>query len=169
MRIPVWQALLVMGLLLAQSGCGFHLRGAANIPAWLKPVHLSGDASISDELLDDLRRSLVASGVPVARSADGAAIMKLNTERFHRQLMAVSGAGRIKEYAISYDVLVSVSDANGRVRLARAPVTVFRELVYDEQHVHASSAEEGMIRQEMRRAMVIQILRVLQSDILRKE
>lgn len=158
--------LLLGGLLTA---CGFHLRGAVVVPPWLQTLHLSVDPTISLELEQDLRRALVAGEIAVTDSTEGAAILQLQREQFRRQLMTVSAGGHIKEYSMYYEVLVSVQDAEGRPRLAAEPVSVFRELVHDESRVHAVAAEEETIRNEMRRALVIQVIRVLQAERLRRE
>lgn len=163
------RAALILLLCLVLAGCGFHLRGAVAVPDWLQVLHISVDPSVTMELEQDLRRALSAGEITVSDSPDGAALMQLQREQFRRQLMTVSAGGRIKEYSLQYEVLMSLRDRDGAVRMTAEPVSVYRELVYDEERVHAVAAEEETIRNEMRRALVIQIIRVLQAERLQGE
>ncbi len=161
-----YQALLGLALL-SLSGCGFHLRGAFAVPPWLQDVYirLAGPA---DTLALELRQSLQANGVRVRMdAAQPGAVIELGAEVLNRRLLASNSGNHVKDYEFRYEVAVSVTDADGKGRLVNEKITVYREMDYDETQVLAKAAEQDVMKKEMARDAVRQIIHRLQARHLR--
>ena len=78
--------ILIMALLL--SACGYHLRGALQLPAGLKNVYLEGGSA---ELRGQFKRAMEISSVPFASSPETAGmIVKIFNEDSQRRVLSLN-------------------------------------------------------------------------------
>lgn len=70
----------------------------------------------------------------------------------------VNANARVSEQELSEEVEFLIADRDGNVLLPRSTVMVERVFEYDETNVLATRDEEQLIRAEMRRDLVSQIL-----------
>jgi LPS-assembly lipoprotein len=85
-------------------------------------------------------------------------LMKLSTEP-----VSVSSQVRVKEYRVRYEVEVELTAPDGGVLLARTKIELTREYSYDETQALGAQAEEELLKKEMGRDMVQQVLRRLET------
>lgn len=151
---------LLISVLLATlaSGCGWQLRGAGVIPAGLDSLHISARDPHSP-LVTELTRTLRAADVKVPASAEDApyALMILSERRGVRTA-TVNANARVSEQELREEVEFLILDRDGATLLPRSTVVVERVFEYDENNVLATQDEERLIRAEMRRDLVNQIL-----------
>jgi len=155
-----WLVLMLAALLAA---CGFHLRQEIALPAGLERVALL----VADEfspLKRELRESLQRAGAEVlATEATGAGVIRLPVNAVTRDVLTVSGRARVQEYVVRHLVELEVVAADGRVLLARTPITLEREFTFDETQGLGAAQEEELIRKELEREMVQQVLRRIEA------
>ena len=84
----------------------------------------------------------------------------------HRCCVVKQSAGRASEYELSLRVAYSLSAA-GEIVVGRDEVSLLRDYRFDPENILASSGQEEMLQNEMRRYAVRQILRRLQSSAAR--
>jgi LPS-assembly lipoprotein len=155
-------------LLLATSysllivGCGFHLKGSANLPASMEKTYIKGQSSTI--LLRNLRASLKASGVNVVDTVkDATAILDINRETEDRRVLSVSSAAKVSEYELSYAVTFSVYRKDGAVIVPAQTIRQTRDYNFDENAVLSKSDEESLLRKEMKRDAVSSIMRRIEA------
>ncbi|HEC19382.1 MAG TPA: hypothetical protein ENI97_08560 [Gammaproteobacteria bacterium] len=152
--------LLTLLLLLSLTACGFHLRGAVQLPAELNALALR-DASPATDIAPELRRALQNEGVRLSETAPR--VLQLAGERYAKRVLSVDSAGRAQEYGLSYTVDFALRDESGALWLAPQSVTETRDLRFDANAVLGTAGEEAQLRAEMRRDAVLQILQRLQK------
>ena len=160
MNMMRWLGLALLAL--AVSGCGFQLRGTAELSSSLQPLYLAGYQH--KPVIRELRRALTTNGVALADDREGArAALVIHQGRFDRRVLSVDRAGDVQEYELTYRLAFSVVDAEGRKRLERQRILIQRDLLFDETGVLGKEGEQEQIKKEMIRDAVRQLLRRLSS------
>ena len=153
---------LWLGLVLALNGCGFHLRGAAQLPPAMERTYIDGSATSA--IVRDLRLNLEASGAEVVASPQAAgATLHILGESYERRVLSVRSNAQVSEYELIYNVRFSVVRADGVQLLEPQTVNVSRDYRYDPNQVLGASSEESLLQQEMQRDVSQLILRRLSS------
>ena len=80
-----------------------------------------------------------------------------------KQVLSLSGGGRVREYALAKRVTFAVHDAKGRDWMPAAEVVIRRSYSFNESEVLAREAQEARLLREMQTDAVQQIVRRLQS------
>ncbi|MCK9469916.1 MAG: LPS assembly lipoprotein LptE, partial [Porticoccaceae bacterium] len=138
--------------------CGWQLRGAGLVPEGLDTLHISSRDPYSP-LVMDLNRTLRAANVRVtASAAEAPYALVILDQRSGVRTATVNANARVSEQELSEEVEFLIADRDGTVLLPRSTVLVERVFEYDETNVLATRDEEQLIRGEMRRDLVNQIL-----------
>jgi LPS-assembly lipoprotein len=142
--------------LAALAGCGFQLRGSYELP--YKSVHIA--AAGTSQVASNLRRDLTNNAIRIAAEAKSAeAQINITNERRDRQILSLSGAGRVREYQLRFWVNYQVTDAAGRVLIPTSEIQLTRILTYDDRQIIAKQQEEALLYSDMEKDAVGQILR----------
>ncbi|WDZ96776.1 LPS assembly lipoprotein LptE [Herbaspirillum sp. WKF16] len=158
-RALQWLAMLAACLTLA--ACGFHLRGAADLP--FKTIYM--DFAPNSPVGVELKRNLAASGAQVVDDRDGAeANLKVLNDTRGNQVLTLNTNGRVREYALFQYFTFSVSDAKGAVIIPPTAITLRRVITYDENQALAKQSEEALLYRDMQSDLVQQILRRLSAS-----
>lgn len=151
-----WLALLLLVLL---SGCGFHLRGQANLP--FSSVYLTAPDSNST-FMNELRRSLQANNLSIVNAAEQADLkIDIVNEVADKLILTLDGSGRVSEYQLRFRVTVHAQDSKQRDWIAESELIQIRNYTYDETKIFAKEAEENLLYQSMRKDLAMQIMRRL--------
>jgi LPS-assembly lipoprotein len=153
-------ALLAPGVPLLAAGCGFKLRGAADLPFQTFYSSLPQSSQIGGEL----RRTLRTNGATIVERRNEAQVrFDLLAELAEREITALSTSGRPREFQLRLRLRWQVKDAAER-DLIPANEMVLRRLitVLDTQGV-ANQDEEALLYRDMRTDAVQQILRRLST------
>jgi LPS-assembly lipoprotein len=134
-----------MALLL--SACGYHLRGALELPAGLKNVYLEGGSA---QLREQFKRTMETSSVPLASSPETAGlIVKIYGEDSQRRALSLNAQGTANDFELGYRFDYELVDSKNKVLMPREPVEIKREYFNDQLAVIAKDNEEALIRNEM--------------------
>ena len=137
--------ILIMALLL--NACGYHLRGAFELPAGLKNIFLEGGSA---QLQEQFKKAMELSSVPIASSADKAGIViRISDENSLRRVLSLASTGAANDFELDYQFYYEIADAKNKVLMARQPVEIKREYYNDQTAIIAKEAEELLIRNEM--------------------
>ncbi len=137
--------ILIVALLL--SACGYHLRGALELPAGLKNVYLEGG---SGQLREQFTRAMQISSVPLASSPETAGlIVKIFGEDSQRRVLSLNSQGMANDWELGYRFYFELVDSKNKVLMAREPVEIKREYYNDQLAIIAQGNEEAVIRNEM--------------------
>ncbi len=155
--------LLIFLLVLASfapAACGFQLQGVTRFPPELSAVYLDVPDPTSD-LAVQLRRSLTASGVTLARDAtDATATLSIVTERFGRTVKSVSAQNRPTEYEVFYQAEYTLATLAGTV-VAPQSIARTRIFPYSERDILGKQQEEELLRESLAREIAGVITRRL--------
>jgi len=156
MRMPArW--LLVLGMALAFTACGFQLRGS-DLRSTVAKAYVHAAPRHSYEA--PMRSALERAGVEVldSRTAD-ALVIDLLDERRDRRSISVSESAVAAEYEVIVGVLFGVRDGAGNQLIM--PQWLERERVYraDRDNILGSSEERALLEREMQNELIQQIIR----------
>jgi LPS-assembly lipoprotein len=146
----------------AIAACGYHLRGAYDLPEHLSPLFLDKE-SMSLLLFRELRSTLKASGVELADdAATAASILKVDFEQKTRDVISVDTLGRAREYRLIYRLTFSLEAAEEAV-IDRSRIQLTRNLLFNPETVLGVAQEQENIYKDMVTDSARQILQRLQA------
>lgn len=148
-------------LLLAIAGCGFHLRGTADLPASLKTMYIQG-ADIQQDFGLALKRALTANGVTVLTDyQQGSAVLTVLENKTERRVLSVGADAKVSEYGLHGTVRFKVSDDKGQLILDEQSVEAQRDYQFNQDQVLASGNEERTLREQLNQQLAQSVLRRL--------
>lgn len=150
--------LLVMGLAVMLSACGFHLRGTGTNELAIKELDLSARNAYG-ETVTQLRNVLKNSGVNVHAGAPYKLV--LTNEAESQRAASYSGSGRSVEYELQTVLSYDIQGQNNSVLLSDK-LEVQKIYVHDGNNITGSGQEATQLRKEMRRDLVQKMVLRLQ-------
>ena len=143
---------------LALSGCAFHLRGTADVP--FETLYLPGaTGGIALDLKRNIQAGTRAKVVDDATKAD--AVMQFTEETRGKEILSLTGTGRVREYQLRYRVGFRVHDGKGGDYVPQTTIQLTRDIAFNDSAILAKEAEEGLLYRDMQTDMVQQIMRRL--------
>ena len=157
---------MLMALVVLQTSCGFHLRGAVSLPDHITPIFL--DLSNSDDGLGrGLQVLLSSSGDNVlAVSKDEAkTILKISGVQKKQRVVAVDDLGRAREfelkYQFHYELKNNVDSAAQSEIIKTNTVKLKRDWLFDPSSVLAVGHERNALYDDMQKDAARVMLRQL--------
>ena len=151
---------VVLCLSLSLSACGFQLRGTASLPFETLYIPKS-NSGVALDLKRNIQSGTRTRVVDDEKSAQ--ALLDLSGETKFRNILSLSGAGRVRELQLVLRVNLRVHDGKGGEFVPLTTLSITRELTYNDTDVLAKEAEEAAIYREMQSDLVQQILRRLSA------
>lgn len=153
---------LMIGLLagaLFLQGCGWHLRGAQPLPPELQTLFLQV-ASENSSFARSLKRSLKSMDVQLADQNTGApySLVVSDVNRTTRTISTTSAA-KVAEYALTSSINFSVKNQQGETLIPQTLLSVEKSYLYNSNNAVSSYEEEALLRREMERDLVQQLIR----------
>ena len=163
MRAPLsLRPLLVLLLAALLGGCGFTLRGDADLPPELQTLTLN-TPNPNNELSRELRRALISNKVTlVDDNESGRYHLGIGGESSHERVLSVNANARAGEYELILQAPVQLS-RDGQLAFGPEVFSVSRVYLADPENAVAKNEEAQLIRAELRRELSQQILRRLQA------
>jgi LPS-assembly lipoprotein len=151
-------ALLTVALL---TGCGFKLRGSAELPALYAQTDIEG-VRPQTTLYLETRRALQAAGVTVVEAgAAPSARLTLEPAELLRRPLSVSADGQVLEHELRLRLRYRVEAVGGEFTLGPESVETVRVLSFDPTEVSAKTGEQEELRAAMvREAVNLMLLRL---------
>ena len=107
--------------------CGFHLRGAVELPPVLHETYIDSRNPYTG-MARALRNELQAAGATIMEDRDKAsAILRVVSERSENRILSVGSTGRATEYELFEEVTFSVSDSEDNVIIEPQTVRMIRD------------------------------------------
>ncbi|MFH2135852.1 MAG: LPS assembly lipoprotein LptE [Pseudomonadota bacterium] len=148
--------------LLTLAACGFHLRGSdlQDVRFGFKSVYLKTQGETP--FVVELRRTLGKNKMePVATPDQAELILEIVSENTTKQILSLSGSGRVREYQLGYRVSMRAYDLQQVEWLPPDDVRLNRTLAYDDALILAKQQEEAQLYKDMRADAVAQTVRRL--------
>lgn len=141
----------------ALAGCGFQLRGTADLP--FDTVYVSGTGS----LVLDLKRNIQAGSrtVVVEDPKRAQAVLEFVQESRQKDILSLTAAGRVREFRLLYRVGFRVHDGKGGEYVPVSTLQLARDITFSDADVLAKETEEQLLYRDMQTDIVRQIMRRL--------
>ena len=143
---------------LALAGCGFQLRGTANLPFETIVIPGAG-GGIALDLKRNIQAGTNAKVIDDMKSAQ--AVLQFLEEVRTKEILALTATGRVREYRLIYRVGFRVHDGKGGEFVAANVIRLTRDVTFNDSDILAKEAEEGLLFRDMQFDMVQQVMRVL--------
>lgn len=149
---------LVAALLLSVAACGFQLRGSAQLP--FETIYVP-NATAGIAL--DLKRTIQAgtSTRVLDSPKDAQAVLEFTQEAREKEILSLTGAGRVREFNLHYRVRYRVHDGKGRQYIPPTTLAQVRNIFFSDSIILAKESEEQLLYRDMQNDMVQQIMRQL--------
>jgi LPS-assembly lipoprotein len=139
--------ILIFSAALLLSACGYHLRGAVELPEGLKHVYLEG---ASMPLREQFRKALrAASGELVDTPENASVTIRIVSENASQRALSLSARGRSNELELNYRLAYNLVKPDDTLLIEQQPVEVRREYFNNQQDIVAKDNEQQVIRNEM--------------------
>lgn len=146
--------LLVMGLAVLLSACGFQLRGTGTNQLTLTELNVTARNAYG-ETVRELRQVLENSGVKLTASAPYKLV--LTNEQESQRAATYSGLGGSVEYELTNVLSYDIKGQNN-LQLLDSKIEVHKIYLQDTSNITGSDQEASMVRREMRRDLVQQMV-----------
>jgi LPS-assembly lipoprotein len=145
-------------LLVTLAGCGFRLRGTAEVP--FETLYLpSSDSGIALDLKRYVQAGTRARVVDDPKQAE--AVLAFTDEGREKNILSLTSAGRVSEFQLKYRVGFRVHDGKGGDYVPLTSITLTRDITFADTDVLAKESEEQLLFRDMQSDMVQQIMRRL--------
>jgi LPS-assembly lipoprotein len=151
--------LLVMGLAVLLSACGFQLRGTGTTELAIKELDLSARNAYG-ETVTQLRQVLESSGVKVYTGAPYKLV--LTDEQQSQRILSYAGAGRTGEYQVTTVLNYDIRGQNN-LDLLSDKLEVQKIFIHDGNNLVGSDQEAATARGETRRELIQRMILRLQQ------
>ena len=151
--------LLVMGLAVLLSACGFQLRGTGTNELAIKELDVSARNAYG-ETVTQLRQVLQSSGVNVYTGAPYKLV--LTDEQEGQRILSYAGAGRTGEYQVTTVLSYDIRGENN-LSLMSDKLEVQKVFIHDGNNLVGSDQEANTAKTEIRRELVQRMMLRLQQ------
>jgi LPS-assembly lipoprotein len=151
--------LLVMGLAVLLSACGFQLRGTGTTELAIKELDLSARNAYG-ETVTQLRQVLESSGVKVYTGAPYKLV--LTDEQESQRILSYAGAGRTGEYQVTTVLNYDIRGGHD-LSLLSDKLEVQKVFMHDGNNLVGSDQEANDARKDTRRELVQRMMLRLQQ------
>ena len=140
------------------AGCGFKLRGTAEVP--FETLYLPGaTGGIALDLKRNIQAGTKAKVVDDPAKAD--AVLQFTEESRLKEVLSLTGTGRVREFQLRYRVGFRVHDGKGNEFVPQNTIQLTRDVTFNDTEILAKEQEEQLLFRDMQSDMVQQILRRL--------
>jgi LPS-assembly lipoprotein len=163
--IPHPSLLIPLAATLLVAACGFQLRGSATLPFSTLYVQ----AAPTSLFAADLRRSVRSgSGTRIVERPEQAeVILQVLNELQEKQILSLTGGGRVSEYQLRYRVSFRLTDSKNREHIPASEIVLRRDYSYNDSQALGAESEEALLYRDMRSDAVSQMVRRLQAAKLK--
>jgi LPS-assembly lipoprotein len=154
----VRRKLALTPFILLFAGCGFQLRGTADLP--FGTVYVPGaTGGIALDLARNIQAGTNAKVVSDPQAAE--AILQFTGETREKEILSLTGTGRVREFRLRYRVGFRVHDGKGHDYVPQSTLELTRDVTFNDAEVLAKENEEQLLYRDMQSDMVQQIMRRL--------
>ena len=154
-------SLILLTAALLLSGCGFHLRGPADLPF----DSLYVQAPPTSQFATQLKRAVSAGSQTkiTDSSKNAAATLQILSEAREKEILSLSTSGRVSEFRLLYRVSYRLLDSKNIDRIPAGEIVLQRDFAFNDQQVLSKESEEALLYRDMQTDAVQQLVRRLQA------
>ncbi|MDF1583030.1 MAG: LPS assembly lipoprotein LptE [Methyloprofundus sp.] len=140
---------VVLMLMFLLTACGYHLRGAIELPEALQKIYVRGaSAELSNAIAATFRS---ASGELVATVAEAGMILNVINEDYQRRTISIDSSGYSNEHDLVYRLTFDLLDNQGAVLISAQTIEVSKSYFNTQSSdtVLSKGNEEAVLRKEL--------------------
>lgn len=139
----------ILMLMFLLTACGYHLRGAIQLPEALQKIYVRGASVELTNAIATTFRS--ASGEVVATAAEAGMILNITNEDYQRRTISIDSSGFSNEYNLVYRLTFDLLNNQGRVLIAAQTIEVSTSYFNTQSSntVLSKGNEEEVLRKEL--------------------
>jgi len=80
-----------------------------------------------------------------------------------KQILSITGGGRVSEYQLRYRVFFRLTDAKNREHIPASELILKRDFSYNDEQALSKDSEEALLYRDMRDDAVQQLVRRMQA------
>lgn len=146
-------------LLASITACGFHMRGAADVP--FNSIYIQGNTVIISKAL---KKNLTLNSVKVLDSAASAEmLLEVVGEESEKRILSLAGTGKVNEFELYYRVHYRTKLADDALWSQVQTVEARRDYSYDDTQLLAKQGEEKRLNEDMQSSVVNALVRRLSA------
>ena len=119
----------------------------------------SATSGIALDLKRNIQTGTRAKVVDDPKSAQ--AILQFTEETRNKEILSLTGTGRVREFQLRYRVAFRVHDGKGGEYVPHSLIQLTRDVTFNDSEILAKEAEEQLLFRDMQTDMVQQIMRRL--------
>jgi LPS-assembly lipoprotein len=151
------RALFYASLLAALSGCGFELRGAANIA--FDSIFIQGNTLVISK---NLVKSLKVNDIKVLNTPENAdLLLELMGEESEKRILSLSGGGLVREFELFYRIHYRTRQADAALWSPVQTIEARRDFSYSDANLLAKQSEERQLNENMQTDVLSNLMRRL--------
>ncbi|HZP91827.1 MAG TPA: LPS assembly lipoprotein LptE [Burkholderiales bacterium] len=143
------------------SGCGFRLRGHADLPFESIYVDTPGYSVFANQLRRAIRAGTNAKLTDQPQEAQ--VVLRIVSEAQDKVILSLSSAGRVSEFDLRYRVNYRLLNHASVDIVPPAEIVLHRDLTYSDFEILAKASEEQLLYNDMKADAVQQLLRRLSA------
>jgi LPS-assembly lipoprotein len=153
--------LILVGLLLVQSGCGFHLRGSASLPYHSIFIEAPATSVLGPLIRRAIKTRTQTQLADNPKVAD--ALFTLISEQRQKVILSLSTGGRVREYQLIYRLSYRLTDKENKTLRPDTIINLHRNFSFNDQDVLSKESEEALLYRDMQNDAVAQLMRQLEK------
>jgi len=161
MSVRTILVLLVLFATMLLCGCGFALRGTAQLPAEMNHTQLVINDQYS-RFARNTRVLLEQSGVIFVARNEATAILEIPVNEVVTEILTIGDNARVREYRITHTVQFRLLGTDGKEIIPLQTILQSRDISFDEQQILAVSREQEFVREDLAETMSRLLLSRLQ-------
>jgi LPS-assembly lipoprotein len=157
-KLPAAALYMLLAVCLPLASCGFQLRGTAEVP--FETLYLpNSNSGIALDLKRNIQSGTNAKVVDDPKTAQ--AILQFTEETRNKEILSLTGTGRVREFQLRYRVGFRVHDGKGGEFVPQSTIQLTRDVTFNDSEILAKESEEQLLFRDMQSDMVQQIMRRL--------
>ncbi|CAG9247711.1 LPS-assembly lipoprotein LptE [Burkholderia diffusa] len=154
------QALVLAGIAISLSACGFKLRGQQNY-AFKQLMIVGAQPSLATRIKRFVEAGSDTRIVETVEDAD--AVLRISESRGQGVLAINSKKGTVQEYQLDYTMEYVLTSADGTLLIAPSAIVLNRGMLYDTKYQAAKDLEASLLYSNMQDDAASQIMRRLST------
>jgi len=146
--------IILLCLLFAIAGCGFHPRGSSALPSamavtWIKSAKPYG--SLVDDFSEALR---VHGGVVTRERSEATAVLNILSNDIEKRILSVNTVGKVLEFETRQTIRFSVETRENLPLVEVQEVSMSRDYLFINTDILGKEREDRVVRETLQRNLV---------------
>ena len=139
------------------AGCGFALRGTADLPFSTLYIGTADTSELGAQLRRYVRNTTNTRIVEDPKTAE--AQLQILQETRERSILSLDASGRVREFELRYLFAFRVHDGKGQDYIPPTTIALKRDLTFSDANILAKDSEANLLYRDMQNETVQQVLR----------